>query len=306
MVISQIFKTLDSLLDSALVDDSQIGEFRDRSKVRAAEAKIKASLENDKNRLKELLEERHKILTRVPLIIEAIREPKGPPPEINISKPEILDHKLLQVFRAKCKAHKVTFNSGFIGVMRVALMELVREAGIVRNSYNISTLHPINTRRYMSNVTSMVWAFHGMPMTLEMATPWDARNNFWKHVVDIDTKFREHIKKMGPVEDYVLDTMLKPMLQSVEKNTIYDMVFTNTWSPTIITIGNGKHVQMSHFHFYTSLKDLEYKLTCGIFGFKTWVQSQLIYSSEYITKENVVKLSERMTTEFNDTVKTMD
>ncbi|XP_045117228.1 uncharacterized protein LOC123507936 isoform X2 [Portunus trituberculatus] len=307
MVISQmIFKTLDSVLDGTQIDESQVGEFRDRSEIRALEARVKESLEKDTHRLKGLLEERYKIQTRVPLITEAFGEPKGSLPNTNTLTPDILDHKLLEIFSAKCKAHKVTFNSGFIGVMRVALMELVRDAGIVRDSYNISTLHPINTRRYMSNVTSMVWGSHGMPMTLDMTTPWNARNNFWKHIVNIDTKFRERIRKIGPVEDLVLDTMLKPMLPERGSNTIYDMMITNTWTPTITTIGNGKHVHITHFHGYTSLDGLDWKILLALFGFKNWIQSQLAYSSEYITKENAVRLSERMTTVFNDVATSKD
>lgn len=226
------FETLDSILDGAQVDERPIGEFRDRSEIRAAETKIRESLEKDSHTLKEPLEERHKILTRVPLITEAFGELKESSLYSKSIKPEIFDHKLLQAFSAKCKAHNVTFNSGFIGVIRVALMELVREAGLVRDSYVISTRHPVNTRRYMSDVPSMVWGYHSMPMSLHMATPWDAGNNFWKHVVDIDTKFRERLRKMGPMEDFVLDTMLMPIIPDNGNKTIYDMSLTNTYSPT--------------------------------------------------------------------------
>ncbi|XP_063882808.1 uncharacterized protein LOC135112359 isoform X1 [Scylla paramamosain] len=307
MVVSELFfQTLDSMLDGAQLDDRQIGEFRDRSEVRAAEARIRESLQKDPRRLKALLEERYKIMTRVPLITEAFGERKESPPDTNTLRPEILDHKLLQVFNAKCKAHKVTFNSGFLGVMNVALMELVREAGVVRDSYVISTRHPVSTRRYMRGVTSMVWGFHSLPMSMDTVMPWDARNNFWKHVVDIDTNFRERIRKMGPVEQLVLDTMLQPMIKDRGNKTIYDMALTNTYAPTIEAIGNGKHVQISQFHGYSSVNGLEYKMLCGIFGFKNWVQSQLAYSSEYITKEIAAKLFERMITVFNDTAKSLD
>ncbi|XP_063882807.1 uncharacterized protein LOC135112358 isoform X4 [Scylla paramamosain] len=304
MMVSELFfQTLDSMLDGAQLDDRQIGEFRDRSEVRAAEARIRESLQKDPRRLKALLEERYKIMTRVPLITEAFGERKESPPDTNTLRPEILDHKLLQVFNAKCKAHKVTFNSGFLGVMNVALMELVREAGVVRDSYVISTCHPVSTRRYMRGVTSMVWGFHSLPMSMDTVMPWNARNNFWKHVVDIDTNFRERIRKMGPVEQLVLDTMLQPMIKDRGNKTIYDMALTNTYSPTIKTIGNGKHVQISQFHGYSSVNGLEYKMLFGIFGLKNWVQSQLGYST---TKEIAAKLSEKTITVFNDTAKSLD
>ena len=307
MVFSQIlFKALDNMLDGVQLDYSQIGEFRGRSEMKAAEARIRDSLEKDPKKLKELLGQRRKILTRVPLITEAFGDPIGSPHGTIILPPEIFSNKVLEMFSAKCKAHKVTFNSGFIGVMRVALMELVREAGIVRDSYQISTRHPVDTRRYMSDVTSMVWGFHSIQMSLDMATPWDARNNFWKHVIEIDTKFRERIRNLGPVEDFILDTMLQKTLPERGNETIYDMMLTNTWSPSIKTIDNGKHVQMSHFQGYTSMDSLEYKMSCGIFAFKNWVQLQMCYSTEYITNKNAVKLLEKMITVFNDAAKSMD
>ena len=263
-------------------------------------------MEKDPKKLKELLEQRHKILTRVPLITEVFGNPKESSKGTIILPPKIFNNKVLKMFSAKCREHKVTFNSGFIGVMRVALMELVREAGIVRDTYQISTRHPVNTRRYMSDVTSMVWGFHIIQMSLDMATPWDARKNFWKHVVDIDTKFHERIRNMGPVEDLVLDSMLQKMLPHHGNETIYDMMITSLWLPKMEIIGNGKHVQMSHFHGYTSLNDIEYKMIAAIFGLKNWVQLQMGYSSEYITNKNVVKLLERMITVFNDAAKSID
>lgn len=92
-----------------------------------------------------------------------------------------MDDKLLQVLNAKCKVHRVGFNSGFLGITNLALLKLMREAGIVRDTDTISSLHAMDARRYTSDVKSMVWGDHHMNMTQTIKISWNVMRQIWNN-----------------------------------------------------------------------------------------------------------------------------
>ena len=238
IILQTFFTILDNLLDRAQIDDMQVGELRDRWEIRAAEAKMRETLEKDPQRLKVLLEERNKLKNRVSLITEAFGEPQEPSPTTHLLDSQVLDDKLLQIFNAKCRAHNVTFNSGFSAVVNVALVEMVREAGVVRDSYMVFTRNPVNTRRFMSDRNSIVLGYHIMQMTHIMMTPWNTKNNFWKYVKDFDNKFRGRINKMGLLEDSMMQTVSSDHNHKI----ISDCFITNMYFMKMKPYGNGKNI----------------------------------------------------------------
>uniref|UniRef100_A0A0P4VX04 Condensation domain-containing protein n=1 Tax=Scylla olivacea TaxID=85551 RepID=A0A0P4VX04_SCYOL len=307
MNMYQIFSTLlDDLLDRAQVDEKPIGELRDRNEDRAFEAKMKETLEKDPQKLKVLLEEVSKRKTRVPLITEAFGEPQEPYPDTIFLPTEVLDNKLLQVFIAKCKAHKVTVNSGFGGLLNAALVELVREAGVVQDSYVISTCHSVDTRRYMSDVKSLVWGYHTCNMLHTMETPCNVKKSFWKYVVDYDSKFRSHLNTKGPLQDRILDHMVLAAMPDHKQKVTYDFFSLNFHSPQTESFGNGKHIQLSDFCNYSPLTKTDFGMVNATVSFRDRVLFQPFMSSGFITKENAEKFVDKVIGMLYDISKTMD
>ncbi|KAK8380069.1 hypothetical protein O3P69_016604 [Scylla paramamosain] len=307
-IVKIIITILDSVLDGAHVDSKQIGEFRDRSEVKSIEDRIRESLEKDPHMLSTLLEERYKIKTSVPLITEIFGKPDEPSPETYTVTPQVIDDKLLQVFNAKCKTHKVTFNSAFLGVINVALMELAREAGVVRDTYIITHCHPVDTRRYMSDVTSMVWGYHVVHTTHTTTMPCNARSTFWENVINFDTNFRDRINTMGPLQERILDTILQERKPDLENMIINNLMFTNIYSPRVKTFGDGKHVQLTNScgHVSMSMTHHEFCITGMLTRFREHVRFQVCYYSGFITKENAARISDKVVSIFNDIVKEVD
>ena len=300
IIMQTFFTILENLLDGAQINDKQVGELRDRWEIREAELKIRETLEKDPQRLKVLLEERYKLKDRVSLITEAFGEPQEPSPTTYALESQVLDDKLLQVFNAKCKTHKVTFNSGISAVLNVALVEMVREAGVVRDSYLVSTRHPVDTRRYISDRKSIVLGFHILPMTQIMMTPWNTKDNFWKYVIDFDNKFRGRINKMGPLEERVLDTMMHTVTSNHNHKIMSDCFIVNVYFPGIKPYGNGKHIQLTDSLLLTNHNKCDYGIGLGISMLRDHVQIQFCYSSGYITTENCLKLSNKVMNVLND------
>ncbi|MPC71114.1 hypothetical protein E2C01_065383 [Portunus trituberculatus] len=305
--MQQIFFTLlDDMLDVAQVDDKLIGKMRDRNEDRAIEAKIKETLEKDPQRLKVLLEEVSRYKTRVPLITEIFGEPQEPYPDTISLPKQVLDHKLLQVFIAKCKANKVTFNSGFGGLMNAALVELAREAGLERDSYTISSYHSVDTRRYKSDVSSVMWGYHACNMTHTMETPCNIRKSFWKYVVDYDTKFRNHLKTNGPFQDRMLDHMVLAAMPDRKLKATHDFFYVNLYSPRTKSFGSGKHIQQTDYCSCSPLTKTDYGMTNTIVSFRDQVMIQPHISSGFITAANAAKFIDKVIGMFNDISKTSD
>lgn len=295
VAMNQVFFTLlDDLLDGTQVSDKPIGELRDRNEDRAIEAKMKETLEKDPQRLEKLLEEVSIYRTRVPLITEAFGEPQEPYPATALLPMEELDYKLMQAFIAKCKAHKVTFNSGLGAVLNAALVELVREAGVVRDSYTVSSCHPVDTRRYKSDVKSMVWGYHACLMTHTMETPFNVRKSFWKYVVDYDAKFRSHLDTKGPLQDRMLDHMVLAATADHKQKVIYDFYYINVRSPRVESYGNGKHIQLSDISAYAPLTKTDFGMINHVVSFRDHIMFHPLISTGFITTENGVKFVDKV------------
>ena len=309
MSISEIlFTLLNSVLDGAHIDSTQIGEFRDRSEAKSAEDRIRESLEKDPRKLNTLLEERYKIKTSVPLITEIFGKPDEPSPETYTVIPQVIDEKLLLAFSAKCRAHKVTFNSAFAMVINTALIELARETGVARDYYAITNRHPVDTRRYMSDVKSMVWGYHVLPMTHTTTTPSNVKTTFWENVKNFDNNFRDSINNMAPLQERILDTILQETRSDIENMVIHNLNITNMYSPRVKPFGDGKHVQLTDACGYLPLSFThhDYCITGGLTRFREEVQFQVGYYSGFITTENARRLSDKVISVFNDTAKQVD
>lgn len=212
----------------------------------------------------------------------------------------------MQAFHDKCKDHKVFFNSSFSCVLHVALVELVHEAGLVRDSYMISTRHHVDTRRYMSDVTTMVWGYHAMPMTHTMTAAWNMRKDFWKYAQDIDTKFGAQVNEMAPLEDRILDTMMESQNPDHKHKVIFDLAFAKLFSARTKSFGAGKHVQMTDILNYCPLTRLDYGMACTLSLIQDHIQLLLGHSTAFITKENAAKYFDKVINVFNDIAESVE
>lgn len=78
------------------------------------------------------------------------------------------------------KFGKLTFNAGMTAAINVALVELVRGAGLARDNYQITGRHAVNLRRYWKQEPAHAFGCHTGGMLLTSDAPGLSRRTFWQ------------------------------------------------------------------------------------------------------------------------------
>nr|XP_045590881.1 uncharacterized protein LOC123752900 isoform X2 [Procambarus clarkii] len=154
MILVWFHKIIDDMISGKPIDDSQFGQIADHSQTSEITQQIKSALENDPERLSSLLKlKKEEPATSV--LIEALGAPEPSQTETKFLENVFLNISDVDKFHAKCQSENISFNAGFTSVINTALVEVVREAGLTRDAYNIRSRVPIDMRRYMKGYSNV-------------------------------------------------------------------------------------------------------------------------------------------------------
>lgn len=94
------------------------------------------------------------------------------------------DRETTKKFLAKCKGNSVSFHTGFFTATQVAVVELLKDAGVLQDSYDISSCHVVNARRFWSKEIDGEVQFGGniLSLPVKFTVPSDWKNIFWTTV----------------------------------------------------------------------------------------------------------------------------
>ena len=291
LITELLLSIIDHLLQGLPVDRKQVGVLRDGIEARKAENIIKTAFENDPVRLKAVLRE-YELGKHIPLLIEAFGSPNGAVnPSTNVLPVVLLDKEVINRIHHKCRSLGITLNSFMTAVGNTALVEVVHDAGLKRNNYCISTIHPVNIRRLMERSSMPYLGFHGILMSLTISTPQNVKDHFWEYAKNLDTEFRMKINKNWMCEERVLNKMLRR--EGYTHETHYarqlplcrDYFFSNLYSPESSTQGIGKFVQITSIMNHTCFDKTPYMFGHGLFGFRGQPRFQMGHSTVAVSKE---------------------
>nr|XP_045590880.1 uncharacterized protein LOC123752900 isoform X1 [Procambarus clarkii] len=297
MILVWFHKIIDDMISGKPIDDSQFGQIADHSQTSEITQQIKSALENDPERLSSLLKlKKEEPATSV--LIEALGAPEPSQTETKFLENVFLNISDVDKFHAKCQSENISFNAGFTSVINTALVEVVREAGLTRDAYNIRSRVPIDMRRYMKGYSkSFPMGFHNAPMYQNISTPYNVKDHFWMYAKQYDVQFQNNLKNKLFIENMVIDRMLRPADFSPEKSLLnpqpitIDYLFTNMFTPLLRTYGVGKHVQLTDLKSYANIHDLDVTFMCVLLKICDEVRFDLWYSSRGLTEntaQNIV------------------
>ncbi|XP_050720203.1 uncharacterized protein LOC127000512 [Eriocheir sinensis] len=307
---------LDSLLEGSPVDTTPVGELRDSVEVREEEKRIKAELESDPERLTEALR-KLSMSKHLPLLMEAYGVPNEAH-EANQStkylQPVLLDNQMIEKIAAKSRSIGATLNSCFIAALNVSMMELAREGGLERDVYNLSTRHPVDSRRLMKGVKSLPLGFHAMPISQYTSTPRDVKKDFWQYLQRLDTELREKLSKNYMCEQRVLEAMLKAQGFTLEATSsqsppVYDCdyIFSNLYSPKASPQqGVGKNVQITMEGNYMSVQSEKIAVGQALFSSRGKARLQAAYSTAAITRSVAERILQKNVAMLHDISRMVD
>ena len=312
MLMPQLLVTIiDSLLQGLPVDTQQVGELRDGVEVRQEEDRIRASLIQDPKKLvaslRELVGSKH-----LPLLMEVNGVPTVANPTTVNLPPFLLDNQLMEKFASKCRSLGTTTNAGFTALINTSLVDVVREAGLEREVYNISSRHPVDTRRLMKDCQNLPLGNHAKPMTQCTATPRDVKKHFWKYVKHLDNELRNKLKRNYICQESVLEAMMWPKGHNHESAYAHqqlpfcDYFFTNLYNPRTSYQGIGKCVQSTAGANYMSFHTEGYAVAFGVFSFRGQARFQMGYSTGAVSREVAERCSEKSLAIFHDISRNLD
>merc|ERR1711915_447963 len=107
-------------------------------------------------------------------------------------------------FMAKCKANGVTVHTGFFTVTMVAMLELLRGAGLVTPdmSVDMGSGHSINGRRFIDTRGRDMNTMFGCAinlMTTRFTVEKNARENIWKTAQEYHKVFKDGLENEQPI-----------------------------------------------------------------------------------------------------------
>lgn len=304
-----LFRILDNLLEGSPVDTKPIGELRDGVEVREEENRIREDLENDPHRLTEALR-KYSMSKHLPILMEAYGVPDEANPSTKYLPPVLLDNQMMKKIAAKTRSIGVTLNSCFTAVLNVSMMEVAREAGLERDTYNISSRLPVDSRRLMKNCKSLPLGFHSMPILQCTSTPHDAKKNFWQYVKHLDTEMREKLKGNYMCEQRVLEAILRRegfMPEATQHLPDCDYLFSNLYSPKVSEQKDvGKNIQITEGGNYMTTHSERIAVPQGVFVTRGQARLQIGYSTSAINGKVAKRCLEKNVAMFHDVSKTID
>ncbi|XP_069164071.1 uncharacterized protein [Procambarus clarkii] len=309
MIVVWFHKIIDDMLSGKPIDDSQFGQLADHSQTSEIIQQIKSALENDPERLSSLLKlKKEEPATSV--LIEAFGAPEPSQAETIYLENVFLNISDVDKFHAKCQSENISFNAGFTSIINTALVEVVREAGLTRDAYNIRSRVPIDMRRYMKGYSkTFPMGFHNAPMYQNISTPYNVKDHFWMYAKQYDVQFQNNMKNKLFIEGMVIDRMLRPADFSPEKffakpqPITIDYLFANMFTPLFRTYGAGKHVQLTDMRNIANIQALDVAFMCMLLKIREEVQFDVRYSSRGLTKNTAQNIIDKTVSVFSEICK---
>lgn len=299
LIVALLHDIIDRLLQGLPVDPRPVGELRDSVETRQLEERIIAALQNDPIRLAAALRE-HEQSKHIPLLVEAYGSHSEPvEPSTYVFPPVLLEKDAVNRISHKCRSLGVTLNSFFTAVNNTAMVELVRDGGLKRDNYSITSNHPVNCRRLMEKSSIPCLGFHGIGMNLHMVTPHNVKDCFWQYTKQLDTKFRHKIKENWMIEERALTRMLRPEGYSHEEHfgrplpRTADYIFSNLYNPGNTTQGTGKFVQISAVHNQAFFHKQTFPFGHALFGFRGQPRFEMGYTTGIVSREVFSRLIDK-------------
>lgn len=300
---------LDSLLQGLPVDGREVGELHDGSEARDEERRIKAALENDPTRLEAALQELDSA-KHVPLLIEAFGSAKEARPQTRELPLYFLDKEVMRGIVHRCHVLGVSTNACMTAILNAALVEVVREAGLKRSNYLISSVHPVDSRRLMAKSTAHYLGYHAIALTQTTTTPHNVKTHFWHYVKTLDTQLTKKLKGNYMCEERVLTAMMQSRSQNHQLQyglpmpLCHDYLFSNVFSPFASPGGIGKVVQTTSFSIHISLHKESFPIGFGLLSVRGEPTLLMNHSAAAISSGVARRLLDKVVAVLHDVDKT--
>ncbi|XP_071519953.1 uncharacterized protein [Panulirus ornatus] len=303
MVFSLIMKFLQDFMKGVPIDDGQLGKIVSHSHSEQIEKMLMEDLKKDPERFdtlqRDLADKQFKSL-----LDEAFGVPEVTHPTVE-SIHTVMDKSTVDKFMRKCRNVGITFNSGFTCVINTALVELVQEAGVVRDMYRVTSRHVIDERRYWGGDPFKDFGCHVGAMSHSMVTPHNIRQNFWEYAKVFGKEFREKLRGNYHFFERILKARSLPKdftydsYYATPPPLLYDYLISYMYNSNFSRIELYDHLHLTDFRSYVLIHNCEYSNQHTILTLHDTFY-EFTYSTGRMTQETAQKFHDKVLTVLND------
>ncbi|XP_018022943.1 uncharacterized protein LOC108678955 [Hyalella azteca] len=105
--------------------------------------------------------------------------------------------KLMKFFREE----NIRFNSGFIALVNLTLVEMLKKKGVKQRLFEICSFNAINMRRYWNGDSSRALGCHFGPISLVMDTASSSVHQFLEYAHDVQTNMLDYIAQHRALDE---------------------------------------------------------------------------------------------------------
>lgn len=220
------------------------------------------------------------------------------------------DHATSKCFLEKCKSNGITCHAGFFTATQLALIEVMQEAKIEEEEFDMITRHAINGRRYWSKDVNQNTEFCAAVLIVPIcfAIKPNQKNGFWKIANDFGKLFNDSMNNLMPLKNalFMVEVMKKLDMSSEKKgvpkvpNGYYDTTnmgdITSSLTGDFARVVKGnvvaeeaKQVIVTDFHRSTSTHFGTNICSLVLHSLKGRLLFSIDFNVTYMTKETAVK-----------------
>ncbi|KAK7076307.1 hypothetical protein SK128_001031 [Halocaridina rubra] len=293
-IIRFIVQTLNDVIAGNPIDDEEYTHFSYNKEIGLRIDSLKERLMNDSQFFKEV-ESSIQSPESIPLILQAYPRPRNVVPSSkNIVR--VIDSQVIEKFQNKAKEVGVTFSSSFVSVMNAAVMELVKEKGITRDSYDIASHIYTDHRRYMKPSEKHVFGIFSAPMSYISKVDKHIRDGFWDYCKQTHEELQTLLHKGTPLEQKAFRELTDAQYDYVNRirPASHDYTITSVGNfPSFF--GNADDlVQISNFQGRCNIHNSCNSTLLEVFTVSNKCYSSLDYATNYFEDETIKKLSNKI------------
>ncbi|XP_066965760.1 uncharacterized protein [Macrobrachium rosenbergii] len=292
---SQIPNMLRTVLEGKQIDDSPLGEYISNEEcISLYEQYAKELLQNPE----ELTHLKNEIsrAKKQPLLFEAFPPPKTETPCTRHIK-TALDETSVKKILGKCKERGITFGNVFQGITTTALVELVQEAGVRKDAYDISVFYTADIRRYLKKQAKLVLGLHMRKMTAAYSVDGNVRDQFWSNCRKIQLMNQELLKRKSIIKQEVVHQLHFPYtppedFYKSKPELIADFQYNNMGN--LGDFGSNEQVIFTSAENYFQIHLSKFPFYHQLLSFKGNVISILSYATDSVSDQTASALVEKM------------
>ncbi|XP_042888513.1 uncharacterized protein LOC122263937 [Penaeus japonicus] len=297
-ICGKLVELLNDVIAGRPIDDEPYGVFLSNEDIVKIEKQIEQDFLKEPEKLEAMKQELLACDT-TPILFKAFPPPGGKPASDRVYRN--VDQRTRTSFAKKCKENGVTFNSGLEAVVNMAIIEMVRDAGVEVESHHMSIHLATDVRRYMKPRPLPILGLHSRPTVHRVETPSNVRDNFWDYTRKLHQRLLVLLKSGEALQQLVVRGMTLPTLSPVEyyaakPEPVRDYAITNLGDLTTIIPGVGEHLQQTDLSMVSNSQYFGFMMLHQLFTFRGNMPYTLTYDMSYMTKDTAVALMDRVLT----------